>query len=145
MKSNRIGLYFALTMTLCMADADKPKQAPSQNAHPETKNSQPPSSSMIVVRDADGALRAPNAAESLALTGAAQTSGAPSSQLIDQGPGRGLMLVLDPATSSAYSVVTKGPDGKLKMECVSGEKAANNAIQNGRTETRTLKEKISEK
>ena len=142
MKSNRIGIYLALTMTLCMADGDKPKQAPSQNAHPEVKP-QPPSSSMIVVRDDDGALRAPNAAESLALTGAAQTSGASASQLIDQGPGRGLMLVLDPATSSAYSVVTKGPDGKLKMECVSGE-AANNAIQNGRAQSRTLKEKISE-
>ena len=145
MKSNRIGICLTLTISLCMADANKPKQAPAQKEDAEAKKSQAASSSLIIVRDADGALRAPTAAESQALTGAAQMSGASVGQTIDQGPGRGLMLVLDPATASVYSVVTKTPGGKLKMDCVSGEKAATNAIQNGSIQTRPLKEKVSDK
>ena len=112
---------------------------------PQAKKSQPASSSLIVVRDADGALRAPTAAESLALTGAVQASGTSARQTIDQGPGKGLMLVLDPAAANVYSVVTKRPDGKLNMECVSGEKAANKAVLTGTVQMRPVKEEVSDK
>jgi len=144
-RSNRIAICLALTISLCTAQANKPKQASSQKTNAEAKKSQPASSSLIVVRDEDGALRAPTAAESLALTGAVQASGPSAGQTIDQGPGKGLMLVLDPATANVYSVVTKGPDGKLKMECVSGEKAANKAALTGTVQTHPLKEEISDK
>ena len=144
MKSNRLGICCTLAMTLCMADSNKPKQPPAENTSAHPKNSQA-GSSMIVVKDADGALRVPTAAEAQALTGgAAQRSFASTNQLIDQGTSGGLMLVLDPATSQVYSVAKKGPDGKLKVECVTGENAADKVVRDG-IRTRPLKEEISDK
>lgn len=149
MKWNLLGISAALAITLCAADGNKSKQAAAAKAPVRQQKPQASGSGMVVAKDPDGALRAPTAAESRALTNRVVTFGVASSsqtsQTIDRGPGAGLMLVLDPATTNVYSVVTKGPDGKLKMECVTGEKAANKAVQTRSIEIRQTKEEFSDK
>jgi len=71
-----------------------------------------------------GELRAPTAAESQALTNQPQSLLSVDAPVqIIQNPNGSLTAILGPAQMT-YSVVKKGPDGTITMECVSGEKKA---------------------
>ena len=76
-------------------------------------------------------VRQPSAAEIGALTQGQATA----SQQVEPAPtmiypaAGGVGIVLDGSTDS-YMVVTKRPDGKLDMDCVTGEKAAANRLAN---------------
>jgi hypothetical protein len=104
---------------------------------------------MVVSKDPDGALRVPTAAERQALSDAAANTFSTSivtapSAPVDLGAGKGTMLTLNPEESSVFSVVTKGPDGKLKMTEVTGKKAATAIVTAGQAAP-AKKETVSDK
>jgi hypothetical protein len=83
---------------------------------------------VVAVRDPDGGIRQATPAEIRAITGS-------SKQLVTTqqatGPlpaASGIAVRLDPARSRVYSVVTRSADGKLAMQCVTGEPAAAHAM-----------------
>jgi len=118
----------ALTVAFAGEDTSAGKQT-KPDPKPTAKQVAPRAQAvgMVVAKDPDGALRAPTAAEALALQGPQRDSAAPV-QIVTA---NGVMVVLDPASSNVYSVMTKGPDGKLRMECVTGEKAAESVMRRG--------------
>lgn len=91
---------------------------------------EPPQSGMLVVRDPQtGQLRAPTDAEFRAMTGfaAALQAGQPSAppKTIVRADGT-VQRSMGPEGMS-YSVVSRGKDGKLSIDCISGEQAAKEA------------------
>ena len=91
-------------------------------------------SGMVVVRDRQtGELRAPTAAESRALApqgpsaGISAKAAAPAPALVTH-PGGARQVRLG-ERSLVYSVVKRGPDGKLAEHCVQGEAAADKAVR----------------
>jgi len=91
-------------------------------------------SGMVVVRDPQtGELRAPTAAESRALApqgpsaGISAKAAAPAPALVTH-PGGARQVRLG-ERSLVYSVVKRGPDGKLAEHCVQGEAAADKAVR----------------
>ena len=90
-------------------------------------------SGMIVVRDAEtGQLRAPTAAESRALapapTAAAAAAMRATPPALTTHPGGSRQVRLG-ERALVYSVVTRGPDGKLVEQCVQGTAAAEKAVR----------------
>jgi len=107
--------------TLCAATtlAPPPAHAAGQAAGPQ---------GMVVVRDPQtGQLRAPTADEARALTGSAAQRKAPAGHVETVGPGGSRKVQLG-RSALVYSVATRGPDGKLEEQCVSGEHAAHAAL-----------------
>jgi hypothetical protein len=109
----------------------QPDSGREKGKAPEQKP--PANAGMVVAKDPDGTLRAPTPAEAAALRSAspataALKSAAPAEVKLADGS---VMVVLDPATSMVYSVMTKGPDGKLQLKCVSGEKSVRDAMEHG--------------
>lgn len=97
----------ALAFPACAQQA-APQQAPSQQG-------------MVVVRDAEtGELRAPSAAESEALRAQAATPSArpPLPTLVTGADGRESVRLGN--SRLVYSVVRRGPDGKVDHQCVEG-------------------------
>lgn len=84
---------------------------------------------LTVVRDAEsGELRAPTSAERQALHAASPASAArPSQPAVVTGPDGRLNARLG-ESRLVYSVVTRGPDGKLDQTCVQGAHAAERAV-----------------
>ncbi len=89
---------------------------------------------MTVVRDAaTGKLRAPTAAELRALrneSGQAQRAAADSARPPTV-RADGVKAATLGERGMVYSVITRGPDGKLHEHCVEGEAAANHTAQQG--------------
>ena len=89
-------------------------------------------SGMVVVKDPEGGLRAPTAAEAQALMGglsSSATSGGPGPVFTQRG--NGLVSVQLGPEQAVFSVVQKGPDGKLIYDERVGLKAASFAVQQG--------------
>lgn len=88
-------------------------------------------SGMVVVRDPQtGELRAPTAAESRALAPQGPSAGISAKAAAPVAvthPGGARQVRLG-ERSLVYSVVTRGPDGKLAEQCVHGEAAADKAV-----------------
>ena len=88
-------------------------------------------SGMVVVRDPQtGELRAPTAAESRALapqgpSASITAKATPPAAVTHPGGARQVRLG---ERSLVYSVVTRGPDGKLAEQCVQGAAAADKAV-----------------
>jgi hypothetical protein len=59
--------------------------------------------------------------------GAVRRLAAPPASQVHLGPGGTVGIRLN-GSMTVYSVLTKGPDGKLNMECVTGEKAATERV-----------------
>jgi hypothetical protein len=91
-----------------------------------------PAGGLVVFIDpVTGKIRQPDAAEIGQLVSPGGVKVQPPKPLVQVAlPGGGFMVKLDSSFES-YSVVTRSPDGKLVMDCVTGEKAAKNAITNG--------------
>ncbi len=103
------------------------KPAPAKPA-PATPASQ--AGAMIFIDPITKEIRAPLPGEVQALTGGSSNAVTASATLTESFslPGGGVGLMLD-ASTMVYMTVTKGPDGKLNQECVTGEKAAATKIQ----------------
>lgn len=105
--------------------------AQSPVAQSETAQSGMTQSGMIVVRDPQtGQLRAPTAAESRALAPppSASMRASQAQPTVVTHPGGSRQVRLG-ERGLVYSVVTRGPDGKLAEQCVHGAAAAEKAVQ----------------
>ncbi len=134
----------AMNTILPAAGADAPGGKQKTN---ETKKAAPqqPAQGMVVAKDPDGSLRAPTAAEASALHAQPAPQARSGVSSVQSTAASGVMVVLDPATSNVYSVMTKGPDGKLRMECVNGEKEAQSLMRRGVTTAPASGGTVSEK
>jgi hypothetical protein len=79
-------------------------------------------------KKADGKAVKPTGAEIGALS-EPKAEAVQSQPALIAGPGGGVGAVLDDSTMM-YMIVTKRPDGKLDMDCVTGDKAAANRLAN---------------
>ncbi|WP_288379503.1 post-PEP-CTERM-1 domain-containing protein [uncultured Massilia sp.] len=129
----RTPMFLLPLAVLCLPaaaqQADQEVPQPAQQATQEASPQSEPDQGMVVVRDAQtGQLRTPTPAEMRALQprtpGAAR---APGQEKMVTGPG-GRRSVQLGDRHLVYSVVTRGPDGKLSDQCVHGVHAAENAI-----------------
>lgn len=106
-----------------------PAKAAEQKAQPAPAGA---GGSMIFIDPATGKTRAPEPGEVEALTAPKSKSlsvaAAPTEFKSPTGAGVGVVLGEE---SMSYSVVTIGPDGKLKQSCVTGAQAAT-AVVNGK-------------
>jgi hypothetical protein len=85
---------------------------------------------MVVVRDPQtGELRAPTAAESQALLGQSALQRKVPAQHVESVGAGGSRKVQLGRSALVYSVVTRGADGALAEQCVSGDHAAHAALQ----------------
>ncbi|MGC4050129.1 MAG: hypothetical protein QM757_12155 [Paludibaculum sp.] len=130
---------FAVALsTLSAAPASDPEQKPAETkavqATPKAATGAPaqaaPKSAggVLVFKDpVTGKLRAPEPGEVDSLLKSGQRSiqgvAAPTAQPFRSPAGAGIGLKVG-EESMSYTVVTRGPDGKLKESCVTGEKAA---------------------
>ena len=105
-------------------------QEQSGTTQPAAAQSGTAQSGMVVVRDPQtGELRAPTAAESRALAPQGPSAGISAKAAAPAAvthPGGARQVRLG-ERSLVYSVVTRGPDGKLAEQCVHGEAAADKA------------------
>jgi hypothetical protein len=87
---------------------------------------------MVFIDPVTKQIRQPDASEIGALTGAASgnfsAATMPAADTTVYGPGLAVGMRLDESTMS-YAVVSKRGDGSLKMDCVTGDKAAGAALQ----------------
>lgn len=131
MKTTLIAVLAALVLAFGAVAADDQKAETAKKAQPQAPQAPQPGPGMVVTKDPDtGQLRAPTAEEFQALTQKGNRLLRTTAPQIISGPGKAVGLKLD-ATMDVYSVVTKGSDGKLVMDCVTGEKAANDAVTKG--------------
>jgi hypothetical protein len=82
----------------------------------------------VFIDPVTGQIRQPTAAEIGALS-EPKAEAVQSQPALIAGPGGGVGAVLDDSTMM-YMMVTKRPDGKLDMDCVTGDKAAANRLAN---------------
>jgi hypothetical protein len=88
---------------------------------------------VVFVDPVTGKIRQPEPSEIGALTAPSAAAAAPAVEpplLMKNGPGGAVGVVLDSRYES-FMVVTKTPDGKLAMECVTGGKKADEAVSAG--------------
>jgi len=104
-------------------------QPSSSELKDKSKQAQPEAGITVFIDPATGKIRQPTQAEIESLAGATRArtavkqTGQPEQLNRIQGAGGGVGVKLG-AESLSYVVVTKSPDGKLSMECVTGDKAA---------------------
>lgn len=122
------------------ADQPKAAQAPAQ---PALKKAASAAGAMVVVKDAEtGQIRQAEAGEIGALLKqgpplALATAGEPATF---PGP-RGSIGMDVPEDLMMYSVATKGPDGKIRLESVTGRQAAAQAVSKPAPKKEALDEK----
>ena len=104
------------------APAKQPEKKPAQAA-PQAAT--PAGGVVVFIDPATGKIRQPDASEIGALTGSPGpiVPRTPTPPVLMQGPGGAVGARLG-EESLTYMVVTKAPDGKLAMDCVTGAKAA---------------------
>jgi len=116
-------LWLALN-SLCQAAPATPQAPAAPQAAPQQ--------GLTVVRDAEtGELRAPSAAESEALRAqtAAPSARPPLPALVTGADGRESVRL--GSSRLVYSVVTRGPDGKLDHHCVEGADGVHAHLNHG--------------
>lgn len=97
----------------------------------------PAAAGLVVFRDpVTGQIRQPSAAEIRSILPPEKPQ-APRTLVTKTGPNGAVGIVLDSSFDS-YLVVTKKPDGKLAMDCVTGEKKAELAIAGTSTPAKTI-------
>jgi hypothetical protein len=121
-----------LAAAVCAVAADQPpapqdskNAAPSAGKEPAKKPAGATNGVVVFIDPATGQIRQPDASEIGGLVtpaGPAPKAPVPAPALI-QGPGGAVGARLS-EDSLTYMVVTAAPDGKLAMDCVTGEKAA---------------------
>lgn len=114
-------------------DAKKARLAQTKAAPPPGVPSARSAGGLVVFIDpATGQIRQPDAVEigSLAPPPAAVTSVDEAPLAMKFGPGGAVGIVLDSRFES-FMVVTRTPDGKLTMDCVTGSKKADEAVLGG--------------
>lgn len=90
---------------------------------------EPPTQGMTVTRDADtGTLRAPTASELQALQGQPQARTVQPAQPALEVRSDGRRRAYLGESRLVYSVVTRGPDGKIDQRCVNGAHAAERIV-----------------
>jgi hypothetical protein len=100
---------------------------------PEAKPGRPAGSSGVVVfvDPATGNIVEPSAEQIQTLTGASQPPvGSKAPLMMIQGPGTTVGIVMPPESYS-YAIATVGPEGKLTLDCVTGEKTAADRVAPG--------------
>lgn len=123
----------ALSASSALA-ADAPRPAEAKEACPardpvvkQEDPAAPAAAGLVVFRDpVTGQIRQPSAAEIRSILPPEKPQGQ-RTLVTKTGPNGAVGLVLDSSFDS-YFVVTKTPDGKLAMDCVTGEKKAEQAI-----------------
>jgi hypothetical protein len=134
-------LVVAAAISTSSALAQTASQAAETKKNGETEKKEPskavgaPASAagglVVFIDPVTGKIRQPDAAEIGRLVSPEGVKLEPKKPLVTkQGPGGAVGVVLDSSYES-YMVVTRQPDGRLAMECVTGEKAAQDAVTNG--------------
>ncbi|HEY3351528.1 MAG TPA: hypothetical protein VGM13_17255 [Thermoanaerobaculia bacterium] len=122
---------FSLASSLAPA---QPASPPENKAAPAREGPAAPAKGLVVFIDpVTGKIRQPEPAEIGALTAPPAAAGVPAVEpplLMKTGPGGAVGVVLDSRFAS-FMVVTKTPDGKLAMECVTGGKKADETVSAG--------------
>lgn len=116
---------YALPADQPPASKDSKTAAPAQESAKQPAQPQQKAPGVVVFIDpATGKIRQPDASEigGLAAPGSVPIR-TPDAPLL-QGPGGAVGVKLG-EDSLTYMVVTRSPDGKLDMDCVTGDKAAN--------------------
>ena len=124
----RMGIGIGIFVTLGAAGAFA--QVAGNPSEVSRKTDAKPGST-VVIDPVTHQIRQATAAELADLTKADQQrqAGQPPAPKMFAGPGGSLGVVLDDSTMS-YMVVTKRPDGKLDMDCVTGGKASTDRVVN---------------
>ncbi len=126
-----------IAAALCASSAfaaDAPRPSGTKDACPAQdpvvkaeEPAAPAAAGLVVFRDpATGQVRQPSAAEIRSILPPEKPQ-APRTLVTKTGPNGAVGIVLDSSFDS-YLVVTKKPDGKLAMDCVTGERKAEQAI-----------------
>lgn len=135
--------FAAVGLCLAPAMAQQPKAAaapelavkkPVATNKAAVKQAPVGQSGMVVVKDAEGGLRAPTATEAEALTSgltSSATSGTPAPAPTFTLHANGILSVPLGPEQAVFSVVQKGPDGKLVYGERIGLKQATFAVQQG--------------
>ena len=112
----------------------QPAAPPEKKAAPAREGPAAPAQGLVVFIDpVTGKIRQPEPAEIGALTAPPPATAAPAVDaplLMKTGPGGAVGVVLDSRFES-FLVVTKTPDGKLAMECVTGGRKADETVSAG--------------
>jgi hypothetical protein len=112
--------------------ATKTPPAASKDALPQNGQAALPGAGMVIFIDpATGKIRQPEPGEYEKLVGPAPANQFEKPPLeVKRGPGGSLAVVLDTSFDS-FMVVTKQPDGRLAMRCVTGRTKADAAVAAG--------------
>jgi hypothetical protein len=135
---SRIVLLFliALAIRAISANGQSPAAAPDSGAKTVDKKADSTGAKapatgggVVVFKDpVTGKIRQPDASEIGELLGPAPLFVTQGDLQQLKGPGNAVGMMLDSSFHS-YSVVTKGPDGKLVMGCVTGAKKAEDVVR----------------
>jgi hypothetical protein len=137
-----IFVIFVLSLAAYAVPADQPPAAKDsktaassstqESAKTPAQTQQPAPAGVVVFIDpATGKIRQPDASEIGTLsTPASPVVGPRAPGTLLQGPAGSVGLKLG-AESLTYMVVTKAPDGKLDMDCITGDQAANARVASG--------------
>jgi len=134
MKAGR-ALAFLIPLSLASSLAlAQPAPPPEKKAAPACEGPAAPASGLVVFIDpVTGKIRPPEPSEIGALTAPPAAAAVPAVEpplLMKAGPGGAVGVVLDSRFES-FMVVTKTPDGKLAMECVTGARKADETVSAG--------------
>jgi hypothetical protein len=134
MNAGRV-LAFLIPLSLASSLAlGQPASPPEKKAVQAREGHAAPARGLVVFIDpVTGKIRQPEPSEIGALTAPPAATVAPAVDaplLMKAGPGGAVGVVLDSRFES-FLVVTKTPDGKLAMECVSGGKKADETVSAG--------------
>ena len=134
MSAGRV-LAFLIPLSLASSLAlAQPAPSPEKKAALAREGPAAPAKGLVVFIDpVTGKIRQPEPSEIGALTAPPATTAAPAVEpplLMKTGPGGAVGVVLDSRFES-FMVVTKTPDGKLAMECVTGGQKADETVSAG--------------
>jgi hypothetical protein len=134
MKAGRaLAFLIPLSFASSLAVA-QPAPPPEGKAVKAREGPAAPAKGLVVFIDpVTGKIRQPDPSEIGALTAPPEATGAPAVEpplVMKTGPGGAVGVVLDSRFES-FMVVTKTPDGKLAMECVTGGKKADETVSAG--------------
>jgi hypothetical protein len=125
--SARILIGFSVVATLSVSSAIAQVAGSTAEISSEQKKTEG-KAAKVFIDPVTGQVRQPTAAEINTLS-EPKAVAVQSQPTLIAGPGGGVGAVLDDSTMM-YMMVTKTPDGKLDMDCVTGDKAAANRLAN---------------
>jgi len=138
----------AVGVAVGQATSSQPsKKAPSDGAAGSAQQAgdapKPPASGglLVFIDPATGRVVQPNESDIRKLSVTHEPGVAVKSQeQFIQGPGNAVGVRLDPSSFS-YAVATRAPDGKIALDCVTDESAANSQVQSGASGNSAVKPK----